>query len=251
VIQIHRIPTLSDNYVFVLAEAGQGIVVDPGEADPIVAQLTSLGLDLIQIWVTHHHGDHIGGIPKLRQRFPQVEILGGEYDWGRIPAQTRRLRDGDAWQIWGERVEILFIPGHTKAHIAYYLPVQGALFCGDTVFAGGCGRLIEGSPEQMVASLDRIRQLPEHTQIYCAHEYTLKNLQFALTVDPENEALQRRYQEVVVQRQQGLATVPSDLGTERATNPFLRWDQPALQAAMDSRDPVRVFARLRGRKDLF
>lgn len=250
-IQIHRIPTLSDNYVFVLAEAGQGIVVDPGEADPIVAQLTSLGLDLIQIWVTHHHGDHIGGIPKLRQHFPQVEILGGEYDWGRIPGQTHRLRDGDAWQIWGERVEILFIPGHTKAHIAYYLPAQGALFCGDTVFAGGCGRLIEGSPEQMVASLDRIRQLPEHTQIYCAHEYTLKNLQFALTVDPENEALQRRYQQVVVQRQQGLATVPSDLGTERATNPFLRWDQPALQAAMDSRDPVRVFARLRGRKDLF
>ncbi len=249
--QIHRIPALSDNYVFVLAEAGQAVVVDPGEADPVLALLSTWGLELIQIWITHHHGDHIGGIPKLRQHFPQVEIFGGEQDWGRIPGQTRRLRDGDAWQIWGERVEVLFIPGHTKAHIAYYLAAQGALFCGDTVFAGGCGRLIEGSPEEMVASLDRIRQLPEPTQIYCAHEYTLKNLQFALTVDPENEALQRRYQQVVQQRQQGLATVPSDLGTERATNPFLRWDQPALQAAMDSRDPVRVFARLRGQKDLF
>ncbi|MEN9252930.1 MAG: hydroxyacylglutathione hydrolase [Thermostichales cyanobacterium BF4_bins_65] len=249
--QILPIPAFTDNYVFLLWEGGQGIVVDPGDAAPVLATLDRLGLELMHIWVTHHHGDHVGGIPQLLERFPGVEVLAGAYDRGRVPGQTRALQDGESFQVWGERVEVLFIPGHTRAHVAYYLPGRGDLFCGDTLFAGGCGRLIEGSPQQMLVSLQRIRQLPPQVKIWCAHEYTLKNLQFALTVDPDNPALQQRYQQVLQMRQRGLPTVPSDLATERATNPFLRWDDPHLQAAMGSRDPVRVFARLRGRKDLF
>lgn len=156
----------------------------------------------------------------------------------------------------GRSATVLFVPGHTRGHIAYYFPPEqpaepGELFCGDTLFAGGCGRLFEGTPAQMVESLTKLRSLPDQTRVWCAHEYTLNNLKFAVTVEPENQALQRRFQEVQQQRQAQEATVPSLLGLEKATNPFLRWDQPAIQQAAGTREPARVFGKIRGKKDLF
>jgi hydroxyacylglutathione hydrolase len=166
------------------------------------------------------------------------------------------LTVGDRVRFADREAEVLFIPGHTRAHIAYYFPPSspedlGELFCGDTLFAGGCGRLFEGTPTQMVNSLSQIRSLPDRTRIWCAHEYTLKNLQFALTVDPDNPELHARFQATQTARYQGEATVPSLLGLEKLTNPFLRWDHPALQRAVDSQDPVQSFARLRSKKDWF
>ncbi|MGD1951712.1 MAG: hydroxyacylglutathione hydrolase [Leptolyngbyaceae cyanobacterium] len=151
---------------------------------------------------------------------------------------------------------MFFVPGHTRGHIAYYFPPAtadepGELFCGDTLFAGGCGRLFEGTPAQMVNSLSKLRQLPDNTRVWCAHEYTLSNLKFAVTVDSQNLDLQNRYQRVHTARQRQEATVPSLLGLEKKTNPFLRWDQPALQAVAKRQDPARVFGRIRGMKDMF
>jgi hydroxyacylglutathione hydrolase len=156
----------------------------------------------------------------------------------------------------GRSAEIFFVPGHTKAHIAYYFPPSnpgetGELFCGDTLFAGGCGRLFEGTPAQMLASLGQLRNLPDNTRVWCAHEYTLKNLQFAISVDGDNPDLQQRWGEVKEARSRSQPTIPSSIGLEKSTNPFLRWDFPNLQSATNTRDPVQTFARLRGMKDRF
>ncbi|MEB3252514.1 MAG: hydroxyacylglutathione hydrolase, partial [Cyanobacteriota bacterium] len=186
----------------------------------------------------------------------QAVVYAGSQDWGRVPGQRVGLEEGDRVDFGDRQGQVLFVPGHTRAHIAYYFPPAetgnwGDLFCGDTLFAGGCGRLFEGTPSQMVASLNKLRQLPDHTQVWCAHEYTLKNLEFALTVDGENPVLQRRFEAVERARCQGQPTVPADLGLEKLTNPFLRWDQPALQVAVEGKTPEQTFARLRGRKDCF
>jgi hydroxyacylglutathione hydrolase len=256
--QIHRLNALSDNYVFVLhdPDSSTAAVVDPAEPGPVLAKLAELGASLTAIFNTHHHGDHVGGNSTLLRHFPSATVYGGAEDKGRIPGQQVFLQAGDTVTFANRIAQVLFVPGHTRAHIAYYFPptdsgAWGELFCGDTLFAGGCGRLFEGTPAQMVSSLSQIRALPDQTRIWCAHEYTLSNLKFALTVEAENLALQQRFQTVRTARQQGQATIPSDLGLERQTNPFLRWDQPALQAAMQSQDPVKTFARLRGKKDLF
>jgi hydroxyacylglutathione hydrolase len=166
------------------------------------------------------------------------------------------LQSGDRVEFAGREAQVFFVPGHTRAHIAYYFPPDkegetGELFCGDTLFAGGCGRLFEGTPAQMVESLGQLRSLPDNTRVWCAHEYTLGNLKFALTVDPDNIALQERYRQVESDRSRDIATIPSILGVEKSTNPFLRWDTPALQATMKAIDPVTVFARIRGQKDNF
>jgi hydroxyacylglutathione hydrolase len=176
-------------------------------------------------------------------------------DKGRIPGQQVFLEEGSCINFADRTGEVFFIPGHTRAHIAYYFPSQsgeaGELFCGDTLFAGGCGRLFEGTPIQMVDSLRKLSSLPDNTRVWCAHEYTLKNLQFAVTVDADNSDLQQRYDEVKARRSRGEATVPSLLGVEKRTNPFLRYSQPALQLSVNSNDPVQTFARLRGMKDKF
>jgi len=263
--QVHRLCALSDNYIFLLHDATtqQAVVVDPAEAEPVLDCLESLGAELIAIFNTHHHGDHVGGNRDLLRAFPSAVVYGGAQDRGRIPGQQVFLEEGDHVALWGQSAVILFVPGHTRAHIAYYFPPDsspdsianaepmGDLFCGDTLFAGGCGRLFEGSPAQMVASLSKLRSLPGSTQIWCAHEYTLKNLQFAQMVDPQNAALQKRMAEVIAARHQGQPTIPSVLAVEQQTNPFLRWDQPEIQAAIGHDDPVQTFARLRGMKDLF
>jgi hydroxyacylglutathione hydrolase len=256
--QVYRLSALSDNYIFLLHdEASQtAAVVDPAEAAPVLKQLQALDAELVTIFNTHHHWDHVGGNEQLLSQYPDATVYGGEVDRGRIPGQQVFLNEGDQVTFADRTAEVYFVPGHTKGHIAYYFPPvteaePGELFCGDTLFAGGCGRLFEGTPEQMVSSLGKLRSLPDNTRVWCAHEYTLKNLKFALTVDGDNDDLQRRFAEVQAARQRQEATVPSWIHLEKRTNPFLRWDQPALQTAVNISDPVRTFARLRGKKDMF
>lgn len=256
--QVKRLPALSDNYIFLLHDRDRNIaaVVDPAEAQPVLDCLDNLGAELVAIFNTHHHSDHVGANRELIKRFPNLCVYGGVEDRGRIPGQQVFLQEGDRVEFANREAEVFFVPGHTRAHIAYYFPPtseeeMGELFCGDTLFAGGCGRLFEGTPAQMIDSLSKLRALPDNTRVWCAHEYTLKNLQFALTVDTQNQDLQTRYEKVQTARRQGEATIPSSIGVEKQTNPFLRWDDKALQTAMGNDDPVRVFGRLRGMKDRF
>jgi hydroxyacylglutathione hydrolase len=256
--KIYRLPALSDNYIFLLHDPQQNAaaVVDPAEAEPVLQKLAELKAPLGAIFNTHHHRDHVGGNQTLLRHFPKAVVYAGESDRGRIPAQQVFLSEGDRVPFGDQIAEVLFVPGHTSGHIAYYFspltPSEpGDLFCGDTLFAGGCGRLFEGTPAQMVNSLSKIRHLPDHTRVWCAHEYTLNNLKFALTVDAQNASLQRRFEEVEAMRQQQEATVPSWLGVEKQTNPFLRWDDSALMQTLRTQEPIQSFARLRGMKDQF
>ena len=253
--QVLRVPVLKDNYIFVLIDtlSRTAAVIDPALADPILDILEQEQVELVAIFNTHHHGDHVGGNPGLLARFPQAVVYGGAEDRGRIPGQQIYLADGDLVTFAGHTAQVFFVPGHTKAHIAYYFPASstepGELFCGDTIFGGGCGRLKEGTPAQMLRSIDRLRQLPADTRLWCAHEYTRSNLKFALAVEPNNSDLQERIQ---LTEQTGLLpTIPSTIGLEQKTNPFLRWQQPAIQAAMQSQDPIQTFAKLRSKKDQF
>ncbi|WP_353932857.1 hydroxyacylglutathione hydrolase [Okeanomitos corallinicola TIOX110] len=256
--QVIRLSALSDNYIFLLSDSQNKIaaVVDPAESEPVIAELKRLDAELVAIFNTHHHHDHIGANQKLAQKFPQLKVYAGIEDKGRIPGQQVFLQHGDRVEFANRTAEVFFVPGHTRAHIAYYFPPVtpgeiGELFCGDTIFAGGCGRLFEGTPAQMVNSLSKLRSLPDHTRIWCAHEYTLKNLRFALTVDSQNQELQKRFSEVIAMRQNQESTVPSLLGLEKKTNPFLRWDQPSLQRIAQTTDPVQTFAKIRSMKDKF
>jgi hydroxyacylglutathione hydrolase len=252
--EIIRIPVLSDNYIFLMLDSPKetlrerdrriAAVVDPAEAAPVLAELHRYQVELVAIFNTHHHGDHVGGNKELIAAFPSVRVYGGAEDRGRLPGQQVYLADGDRVQF-GDRV------GE-----AYHFPpvesdVPGELFCGDTIFAGGCGRLFEGTPAQMVGSMTKLRQLPDNTRIWCAHEYTLSNLKFAVTVDPKNSELQQRLVDVTAARRDLIPTVPTMLGIEKRTNPFLRWDTSALQASVASNDAIETFARIRGRKDQF
>ncbi|MCS6958865.1 MAG: hydroxyacylglutathione hydrolase [Pseudanabaenaceae cyanobacterium SKYGB_i_bin29] len=250
---VHCLPALKDNYIFLLhdPDRAEAAVVDPAIAEPVLSKLAELGAKLVAIFNTHHHSDHVGGNRDLLSVYPQATVYGGAADKGRIPGQTVFLQENDRVTFGGEEAEILFIPGHTRGHIAYYFPQSGHLFCGDTLFSGGCGRLFEGTPSQMVQSLSKLRQLPEATQVWCAHEYTLNNLKFALTVDPDNYALRARFQVVQEMRANYICTIPSTIGLEKAINPFLRWDTPAIQAATGYTEPDRVFGKLRGMKDLY
>ena len=257
-LQVKRLSALSDNYIFLLHDPQKNIaaVVDPAEPEPVLNCLAELGAELVAIFNTHHHSDHVGANRALMQKFPQLTVYGGAEDRGRIPGQMVYLKEGDRVQFSDRTAEVFFIPGHTRAHIAYYFAPSsseetGELFCGDTIFAGGCGRLFEGTPAQMVDSIGKLRQLPDNTRVWCANEYTLGNLKFAVTVDPDNADLQNRYHQVQEQRSRGEATIPSLLGIEKRTNPFLRWDSEALKKAMDLTEPARVFGKLRGMKDVF
>jgi hydroxyacylglutathione hydrolase len=253
--QVIRLPVLSDNYIFLLWNK-TAAVVDPAVAQPVLNKLHELKAELVAIFNTHHHSDHVGGNSDLIKEFPNLTVYAGARDKGRIPGQKVFLNQGDRVTFGSSIGEVLFVPGHTRAHIAYYFPPvtpeeTGELFCGDTLFAGGCGRLFEGTPAQMVDSLSKIRALPDNTRVWCAHEYTLNNLQFALSVDGNNEVLKNRYTQVRSSRNIGESTVPSLLGIEKSTNPFLRWDIPELQLAAKSSDTIQTFARLRGMKDQF
>lgn len=256
--QVICLPVLHDNYIFVLhdLETHQAAVVDPAIAPPVLDCLHQLGADLVAILNTHHHNDHVGGNRQLLQQFPKACVYGGAQDQGRIPSQQVFLEDGDSVTFSRYQAKVLFVPGHTRAHIAYYFRPQqpdqpGDLFCGDTLFAGGCGRLFEGTPRQMMDSLSKLRNLPDSTRVWCAHEYTLKNLEFALTVEGDNSVLRQRYQEIQQLRDRNLPTIPSRLGVEKQTNPFLRWELPSLQQATHTQDPIQTFSQLRGMRNHF
>lgn len=250
------IPAFNDNYIWMLHDERRALVVDPGDAQPVLTVLAQHGLTLASILVTHHHGDHTGGVDALRQRTgAQVFGPAGEL----MPEPLQRLSDGDLITPLGLRFEVLLVPGHTAGHIAYWGQIPGAdpiLFCGDTLFSAGCGRLFEGTPAQMLTSLTRLGALPEATRVCCAHEYTLGSLRFALAVEPDNTDLQAYQAHARTLRQQLMPTLPSSIGLEKAVNPFLRTHLPKVahavqQMAPHARDPVAVFAALRTWKDKF
>jgi hydroxyacylglutathione hydrolase len=250
---IEGLPLLSDNYAWVLTpQSGNGCaVVDPSEAGPVIEFLESRDLRLEVILATHHHWDHTGGIAGLLEFFPEAKVFASEIDAKHFAGTTDFIGDGDVFELFAEEVHCLHVPGHTLGAVAFYCPKSKAVFTGDTLFTAGCGRLFEGTPEQLCHSLLKIRELPEDVLVYCGHEYTQKNLNYALHVEPENAAVQARLAEVDNQRAQGRPTVPALLKTECETNPFLRSDDGALQAAKGCSDAVSLFALLRRGRDSF
>ena len=229
-LDVELLPVLRDNYVFVLHNAQQAVVVDPAVAPPVRQWLEERQLELVAVLQTHHHSDHIGGTLALLERWPAAAVVAARSDCERIPFQTLGVNDGDRVPLLGRELEVLAIPGHTRAHIAFHLPAPagegeedgGDLFCGDTLFAGGCGRLFEGTPEQMWHSLQRLGALPGATRVWCAHEYTETNLRWAAQQRPDDSPIRQRLAQVQQRRQGGLATIPSRIDLERATNLFLR-----------------------------
>lgn len=251
--EVIRIPAFKDNYIWLLRKGRSAVVVDPGDALPVLAVLEREALVLKAILVTHHHADHQGGVVALSSSYP-VEVFGPAAE--SITGLTRPLAGGESIRLEpiDAGFQVLAVPGHTRGHLAYY--GHGCLFCGDTLFGAGCGRLFEGTPAQMNDSLATLAALPEETAVYCAHEYTETNLRFALTVEPDNTALHRRVAEVGEARARGLATIPSTIGLEKATNPFLRCDNPAIIATLraqggDVRDRLAVFTALRQMRNVF
>ena len=256
-IKIDALPAFSDNYIWLLQdpERRHCAVVDPGDAAPVEAWLAAhAGWQLSDILITHHHFDHVGGIERLKAT-TGARVLGPANE--KIPGRDLALHDGDQVDVLGQRFSVYAVPGHTLGHIAYVQAEQHWLFCGDTLFAGGCGRLFEGSPEQMHQSLSRLAALPEQTQVFCTHEYTLSNLRFAAAVEPENQQIKQRLEQVGQWREAGQISLPSSIALERATNPFLRSSEPTVSAMIAERDgpasrsPTQVFAALRAWKDHF
>ncbi len=251
--EIIRIPAFKDNYIWLLRKGAAAAVVDPGDASPVLEVLKREGLALTAILITHHHADHQGGVASLLAHYPAA-VFGPAVE--SITALSRPLRGGETIDLpgIGVKFEVIAVPGHTRGHLAYY--GSGCLFCGDTLFGAGCGRVFEGTMAQMLASLTLLAALPEETAVYCAHEYTQANLRFALAADPGNRQLQQRVDDVARARAKGEASVPSTLALEKATNPFLRCAEPALIAAAQRRvaqvdDPLAVFTVLRDWKNVF
>lgn len=257
-VSVLTVPAFKDNYLWLVHDGRNAVAVDPGDAAPILAALQENDLTLTAILLTHHHADHIGGVPGLLARFP-VPVFGPRHDG--IAAVTVPLGEGDRAQVPGLdlSLRVLDVPGHTLGHIAYVR--EGAepwVFCGDTLFAGGCGRLFEGTPDQMVISLGKLAALPEATKVFCAHEYTLSNLRFASAVEPGNAALSARVAADSATRERGQPTVPSTIGLERATNPFLRYREPEIASQLrdagklrGGEPPIAIFAALREWKNTF
>lgn len=222
-LEIVRIPVLSDNYVWLVHEAdsGETMVVDPAVADPVLAEADTRGWKITQIWNTHWHPDHTGGNEAIKAA-TGCTITGPEAEQARIPTLDVMVKEGDTVALGPVVADVIDVPAHTAGHIAYHLPNEQAAFVGDTLFAMGCGRLFEGTPEQMYANMRKLEALPDETKVYCAHEYTEANGRYAVTAEPDNAALAARMDQVLAMRAKGEATVPTTIGEERATNPFMR-----------------------------
>jgi hydroxyacylglutathione hydrolase len=252
--KLEAIAAFADNYIWMLHDGAEALVVDPGDASPVLDALAARSLRLAGILVTHHHADHVGGLSAL---LPHLHgpVFGPARE--QMPVAVTPCQDGDKIRLLGQQFQVIDVPGHTAGHIAFYLasPSDGAaplLFCGDTLFSGGCGRLFEGTPAQMFASLHALAALPSTSRVCCTHEYTLANLRFARAVEPANQELADYQQWCEQRRQQDLPTLPSSLGLELQINPFLRCSEPAVIAAAErfaalslTQDPVAVFAQLR------
>lgn len=254
--KITQIPLLRDNYGYLLIceKTNRAAIVDPSEAQPVLRRIDQEKVIPTAILNTHHHRDHTGGNEGLLAEY-KLRVYGHKSDQARVFGMTDGVDEGDEIQI-GELIgTVIFIPGHTTGHVAYLF--DDNLFCGDTLFTAGCGRLFEGTPEQMHGSLKKLMALPDNTNIYCGHEYTESNLRFAMSVEPSNPKLTARYERVQGLRARGASTVPSTLEEEKLTNPFLRWDSTEIQASVKSAtpdarlDPVSVFATVRKMKDAF
>ena len=250
--RLSALPAFADNYIWVLRDPRRALLVDPGEAGPVLAAADQ-GLEPAAILLTHHHPDHCAGVPALRERWPRLPVFAP--DDARIELDCERVGDGASLQLLGHGVQVIAVPGHTRSHVAYL--VDGHLFCGDTLFSLGCGRMFEGTPAQMHASLQRLAALPGGTRVCCGHEYTLANAAFALEVDPDNTSLAARRIEARHQREAGMPTLPTTLASERACNPFLRCDAPTVREAAARRlgrppaDEIETFATVRSWKDGF
>jgi hydroxyacylglutathione hydrolase len=255
-LRVLAVPAFKDNYLWLIHNGAYAVAVDPGDAAPILAALDRHHLALAAILLTHHHADHIGGVPQLLQH-TKVPVYGPRND--AIAAVTIPLDEGDRVDLaeLPLQLSVLDVPGHTRGHIAYVAQQQGWLFCGDTLFAGGCGRLFEGTPAQMMQSLGKLSALPSDTLVYCAHEYTMANLRFAQAVEPGNAALQQRIADEQAKRDRGQPTVPSNIALERQTNPFMRYTVPAViktltdSGRIDHPAPLAAFAALREWKNNF
>ncbi len=252
-IEIVTVPCRSDNYAFLIHAGEATALVDAPEADPILAALAERGWSLDEVWITHHHADHVEGLEGLKRAHPGLTVTGARADAHRLPRLDREVADGDSFQFQGNEVRVIDVSGHTVGHIAFHLPAAEAAFTADSLMALGCGRVFEGTPEMMWKSLSRLAALPADTVIYSGHEYTSTNARFALTIEPDNDALKRRAEAVEAARAEGRATVPSTLAEEKATNPFLRAARRGVKEAlgMAGAGDAAVFAEIRARKDAF
>ena len=230
-LEIVRVPVLSDNYAWLIhdPDSGDTVAVDPGEAQPVLEAAAARGWTVGQVWTTHWHPDHTGGNAAMKAA--GARITGPAAEAGRIPTLDVQVAEGDTVAIGGQVADVMLVPGHTAGHIAFHLAAEAAIFTGDTLFAMGCGRLFEGTPAQMFANMQRYAALPDETQVYCGHEYTQSNGRYALVAEPDNAAIVERMIAVDAARGKGEATVPTTIGLERATNPFLRAETEAAFAA--------------------
>ncbi|HVA81618.1 MAG TPA: hydroxyacylglutathione hydrolase [Candidatus Binataceae bacterium] len=256
---IHIVPQLSDNFAYLVADdsSAECAVVDCAEAGTVIAAARGRGLRIVALLTTHWHPDHSGGNEDLAAQVADLKVYGASAENGRIPALTNPVADGDGFRIGALEARVIGIPAHTNGHVAYYFPALAAVFTGDTMFVGGCGRVFEGNAATMVASLGRLAALPDSTRVYCGHEYTEKNLRFALTLEPKNAALKAKHEWSLKARGEGRWTVPSTIGDEKQINPFLRTASAELRASLKridpamGDDPIAIFAKARELKDRF
>jgi hydroxyacylglutathione hydrolase len=254
-LSVHQFVCLQDNFGLLLHDdvAGAVATVDAPDGAAIAAELKRLDWPLTDILLTHHHLDHVQGVPLLKSLFPGARVVGAKRDAARLPPLDLEVEDGDEVAVGGSKARVIAAPGHTSGHILYYFEAEGVVFVGDTLFSLGCGRVFEGTMATMWESLGKIAALPHETRVYCGHEYTLSNGKFAAAVDPSNASLRQRILEVEALRRAGRATLPTTIGLERATNPFLRANDPGLRRSvgMADADPAAVFGALRERKNRF
>ncbi|SRR5579885_159140 len=256
---IFIVPQLADNFAYLIVDdaSKEAAVVDCAEADKVVAAANQHGVRLVSVLTTHWHPDHSGGNEAIAALVPGIRIFGARAEGGRIPALTDPVDDGGTVRVGKLEGRVIGIPAHTNGHVAYYFPALNAVFTGDTMFIGGCGRVFEGKAATMVESLRRLADLPPSTAVYCGHEYTEKNLRFALTLEPNNQALKAKHDAVVKARAAGKWTVPSTIAEEKQTNPFLRTDSSELRASLKridpsiGDDPIAIFAKARELKDRY